>query len=100
MKGSNVVSEQTPKAEEAVLEKPSLFNQVTQVFLPIFTISGFALTSFKKPELGLIFNLIAQVFWLYAGWQAWKKANQVGILITTFFITVVVLLGVINYWVL
>lgn len=92
--------DQAVTTEAAAVEKPSLFNQVTQVLLPVFTITGFALTSFKKPELGLIFNLIAQVFWLYASWQAWKKADQVGILITTFFITAVVAFGVINYWVL
>lgn len=47
------MSEQAVKTEEAILEKSSRFDQVTQVLLPIFTITGFALTSFKKPELGL-----------------------------------------------
>ena len=76
----------------------SVFNKFTQVFLPTFTILGFAFTSLKKPELGLIFNLVAQIFWLYSSWQAWKKANQIGIFITTLVITVIVLYGVINYW--
>jgi hypothetical protein len=78
----------------------SLWHKATQVLLPALTIVGFLLTSLKKPQYGLIFNLISQIFWLYASWQAWKKANQVGILITTIFILAVVVFGVINYWVL
>jgi hypothetical protein len=76
----------------------SMFNQVTQVLLPALTIAGFLFTSVKKPEWGLVFNLLAQIFWLYSGWQAWKKARQVGIFITTLFITGIVTYGVINYW--
>ncbi|HZE87098.1 MAG TPA: hypothetical protein VE090_02710 [Methylomirabilota bacterium] len=79
-------------------KKQILFNKLTQFLLPTLTILGFALTSFKKPELGLIFNLLAQIFWLYASWQAWKKAGQVGIFITTLIITVIVSYGIINYW--
>ena len=79
-------------------EESSGFHKATQVFLPTFTILGFLLTSLKKPQFGLIFNLIAQIFWLYAAWQAWKKAHQIGILVTTFFITIIVVYGVINYW--
>lgn len=78
----------------------NLFQMATQIMLPGFTIAGFALTSMKIPEWGLIFNLIAQIFWLYASWQAWKKADQIGIFITTLFITLIVTAGVINYWVL
>ncbi|MCA9332335.1 hypothetical protein KDA00_00495 [Candidatus Saccharibacteria bacterium] len=81
-------------------QKPdsTIFNKLTQVLLPILTILGFGLTSFKRPELGLIFNLLAQIFWLYSSWRAWKEASQVGIFITTLFITAVVTFGVINYW--
>lgn len=82
------------------MKKIKLFNLATQVFLPLFTILGFFFTSIKKPELGLLFNLLAQVFWLYSSYQAWKKANQIGIFITTLAITAIVLYGVINYWVL
>lgn len=81
-------------------ELPRLIQPITQALLPTFTILGFALTSLKIPEWGLVFNLIAQVFWLYASWQAWKKADQIGIFITTLFITAIVALGVINYWIL
>lgn len=55
-------------------------------------------TSFKRPDLGLIFNLISEIFWLYSGYMAWKKANQIGIFLTTIIITAIVLYGVINYW--
>lgn len=75
-------------------------DSVTQVLLPAFTISGFLLTSLKKPEYGLILNLVAQIFWFYAAWLSWKHAGQIGILITTVFITIAMLIGVINYWIL
>ena len=84
------------------MEKHSqpLFDKFTQIFLPTFTILGFLLTALKKPELGLLFNLAAQVFWLYSSWQAWKKAKQIGIFITTLVITIITTYGVINYWLL
>jgi hypothetical protein len=80
------------------MKKEELFNKTTQIMLPTLTILGFLFTSLKRPDLGLIFNLSAQIFWFYSAWQAWKKANQIGILITTFIITAIVLYGVINYW--
>ena len=75
-----------------------LFNKATQIFLPLLTILGFMFTSFKKPEIGLAFNLLAQIFWLYSGYVAWKKANQIGIFITSIIITVLLMYGVVNYW--
>ena len=86
-------------ATAEVAEK-TLFDKATQILLPALTIIGFTLTSFKYPQYGLVFNLIAQIFWLYSGIKAWKQAGQIGIFITTLFITVVVSFGVINYWVL
>lgn len=83
---------------EAALVTNSYFDKATQVLLPALTITGFALTAMKKPQLGLIFNLISEIFWLYSSWYAWKKAGQVGIFITTLIITVIVTYGVINYW--
>jgi hypothetical protein len=74
------------------------FNSIVQVLLPIFTVLGFALTSFKLPQYGLIFNLFAQVFWLYSGYKAWKKADQFGIFATAIVLTIVVVYGVVNYW--
>jgi riboflavin transporter FmnP len=91
------MSDEVAQSGETVSQN-SAFNKLTQIALPTFTILGFLLTSLKKPEIGLIFNLIAQVFWFYAAWKAWKEAGQIGILITSFFITAIVLYGIVNYW--
>lgn len=82
----------------SVKKKVNFFDQATQILLPIFTILGFLFISAKKPEIGLIFNLIAQIFWLYASYKAWKEAGQIGIFITTLILGAIVLYGVINYW--
>jgi riboflavin transporter FmnP len=74
------------------------FNKASQFLLPTFTILGFFLVSIKKPEIGLPIQLIAQIFWLYTGYTAWKKAGQIGIFISSLALTVIVLFGVINYW--
>ncbi len=71
-----------------------------QVGLIGFTMLGFLLTSFKLPQYGLLSNLVSEIFWLYSAHKAWKQANQVGIFITTIFITLIIIWGVINYWVL
>jgi hypothetical protein len=71
-----------------------------QVGLVAFTGLGFLLTAFKFPQYGLIANLIAQVFWLYSSYWAWRKAGQIGIFIAAVGITLIVGAGVINYWVL
>ena len=76
----------------------SLFNRLTQFLLPSLTIIGFLFTSMKEPQMGLAFNLAAQIFWLYSGWQAWKKAKQIGIFINSLIITAILLYGVLNYW--
>ena len=73
-------------------------NKITQVALPVFTTLGFLLTALKMPSVGLVFNLIAEIFWLYSSYIAWKKANQIGIFITTIIITIILLYGVANYW--
>lgn len=91
---------ETTKAQEQTAAPKGWMNSVTQIFLPAFTISGFLLTSLKKPEYGLILNLVAQIFWFYAAWMAWRRAGQIGILVTTVFITIAVLIGVVNYWIL
>ncbi len=78
--------------------KNKIFDNLTQFLLPAFSIAGFALVAVKKPELGLISSLVSQVFWLYSGWQAWKRAGQIGIFITSLIITAVVSYGIINYW--
>jgi hypothetical protein len=79
-------------------KKDALFNRLTQIFLPTLTILGFVFTSFKRPDIGLIFSFASQVFWLYSGWQAWRKANQIGIFISSSIITFFLIYGLINYW--
>ena len=75
-------------------------NLIAQIGLTVFTILGFVLTSFKLPQYGLIFALISQIFWLYSSYKAWKEANQIGIFITTLFILLTIIWGLINYWIL
>ena len=75
-------------------------DRITNVCLPFFTILGFLLTSLKIPQWGLAANLVAQVFWFYSSYRAWKEANQIGILITTVVITLILLGGLVNYWLL
>lgn len=79
--------------------KTTWFDKLTQVMLPVTTIAGFTLTSMKKPELGLVFNLISEIFWLYSSYKAWKTAGQIGIFITTVILTVIIGYGVLNYWI-
>ena len=75
------------------------FDRTAQVMLPLLTLSGFSLTSLKYPGYGLIFNLSAQIFWLYSGWKAWKNAGQIGLFITSTALTVILVYGVLNYFV-
>jgi hypothetical protein len=82
------------------MKKYFTLNNVAQIGLVIFTILGFLLTSLKLPAYGLIFNLVAQIFWIYSSYKAWKNANQFGMFINTIIITAVVLWGIINYWIL
>ncbi len=80
------------------MKKYLTLNNVFQVCLVFFTVLGFLLTGLKNPKWGLIFNLIAEVFWVYSSYRAWKEAKQIGIFITTIIITAVLLYGVFNYW--
>ena len=80
------------------MKKYLTVNNIAQVGLVLFTILGFLLTSFKLPAYGLVFNLIAQVFWIYSSYKAWKNANQIGMFINTLLITLILLWGIINYW--
>ena len=76
-----------------------LVNSIMQVGLVGLTGLGFLLTSLKLPQYGVISNLAAQVFWLYSAYHAWRRANQIGILIATVIITIVLIGGVANYWI-
>jgi hypothetical protein len=82
------------------MKKYLTLNNFAQVGLVLFTILGFLLTSLKLPAYGLIFNLIAQFFWIYSSYKAWRNANQFGMFINTIIISAIVLWGIINYWIL
>ena len=69
-----------------------------QAGLVFFTIGGLILISLKLPEYGLIMNLIAQIFWLYSSYYAWKNAGQIGIFINTIIFSIITAFGVVNYW--
>jgi hypothetical protein len=74
------------------------FNGIMQIGLVGFTGLGFLLTSLKRPQYGLIANLVSQLFWLYSAYRAWREADQVGIFITSICITIILVYGVANYW--
>ncbi len=76
----------------------NLFNTVTQIAIPVLTVGTQIAIALKYPQWGLVVNLIAQPFWLYSAWKAYKKAGQIGLLITTVLVTVVIILGIINYF--
>ncbi|MBI4974072.1 hypothetical protein HZC27_05685 [Candidatus Roizmanbacteria bacterium] len=79
--------------------KQSLFNKITQIALPLMTISVQVAIALKLPQWGLIINMLAQPFWIYSAWKSYKQAGQIGLLITTLVVTVIIGLGIINYWV-
>ena len=76
------------------------FNTLMQVGLVGFTGLGFLLTSLKLPQYGLVANLISQVFWIYSSYKAWRQADQIGIFIATICITLILIGGIVNYWLL
>ena len=80
------------------MNNSKFFNKTTQFAIPFFTILGFLLTSFKFPEWGLIIAMVAQPFWFYSTWKAYKTAGQIGMLVTTIIMTFVIGFGIINYW--
>lgn len=73
-------------------------NIITQFAIPVLTITTQIAIALKYPQYGLIINMIAQPFWIYSGWKAYKQAGQIGLFITTLIITVIIGLGIINYW--
>ncbi len=74
------------------------FDLLTQFALPVFTVVSYLLVAMKHPELGLIMSLMAQPFWLYSTWKAYKSVGQIGMFITSIVITIIVGMGVVNYW--
>ncbi len=79
-------------------KKEMTLNSVMQAGLVVFTMLGFLLTAMKLPQYGLIATLISEMFWFYSSYRAWKEANQMGIFITTILITLIAIVGIINYW--
>lgn len=77
----------------------SLFNKTTQIALPVMTIAVQVAIALKLPQWGLIINMLAQPFWIYSAWKSYKQAGQIGLLVTTLVVTVIIGLGIINYWV-
>ena len=73
-------------------------NTVMQIGLVGFTALGFLLTALKLPQYGLVANLISQIFWLYSSYQAWRQADQIGIFVATVCITLILIGGIANYW--
>jgi hypothetical protein len=73
-------------------------NIVMQIGLVTFTGLGFLFTSMKLPHYGVAANLVGQIFWLYSSYRAWREADQIGIFILTICITLILLYGVVNYW--
>jgi hypothetical protein len=80
------------------MRKIFTLNAFMQLGLVALTALGFLLTALKLPQYGLIANLISQFFWLYSAYQAWQRAEQVGIFIASVFITLILIGGVLNYW--
>ncbi len=76
----------------------NLFNTIVQIAIPVLTISVQIAIAMKLPQWGLVINMIAQPFWIYSAWKAYKQAGQIGLLITTILVTIVIALGLINYW--
>jgi hypothetical protein len=85
-------------AERSAMKSRLSLNHLMQVGLVGFTGIGFLLTSLKLPQYGVAANLVAQFFWLYSSYRAWREADQIGIFITTICITLILIGGVVNYW--
>jgi hypothetical protein len=71
---------------------------LVQVGLVGFTGAGFLLTALKLPQYGLMVNLAGQVFWLYSSYKAWRGAGQIGMFIISVGVTLILIVGVVNYW--
>lgn len=81
------------------MNNKKLFDVIAQFAIPGLTVSTQIAIALKYPQWGLIINMLAQPFWIYSGWKAYKQAGQVGLFVTTIIITIVIGLGIINYWI-
>jgi len=74
------------------------FNLATQFLLPVLTLGGMLLISLKQPGVGLVLAFLAQPFWLYSTYRAWKKEGQIGMFVNTVAYACITGFGVINYY--
>jgi hypothetical protein len=82
------------------MQKPAGFRRFVQYAMPGFTVCASLCTSFRHPDYGQLIGLVAQIFWGYTGWVAWRERGEKGILINTLIIGGVLCVGVTNYWIL
>jgi hypothetical protein len=76
------------------------FDYAAQILIPTLTLSSVLAISLKHPALGLLLNLLAQPFWLYSTYIAWKRQGQIGMFINTIAYACITAFGVINYYLL
>jgi hypothetical protein len=76
----------------------NFFKLLTQILIPVLTISGQIALAFKLPQWALLLTLIAQPFWIYSSWIAFKDAKQIGMFINSLIFAAVTLFGFLNYW--
>lgn len=79
-------------------KKQTLIDKATQFLLPALTLIAQFTVSSGNPKWGLTFNLLAQPFWVYSSWKAYKNAGQIGLFVISVIMTIIVGWGVINYW--
>jgi hypothetical protein len=80
------------------MQSKKIFNILSQFLLPTFTLGAQLALALKSPQLSLILNLLAQPFWLYSSWKAFKQAGQIGVFINTIAYGIITAFGIINYW--
>lgn len=74
------------------------FDIAAQILIPAFTLGGVLAISLKHPALGLLLNLLAQPFWLYSTYIAWRTQGQIGMFINTIAYACITAFGVFNYY--
>lgn len=81
------------------MKNEKMFDTITQIAIPVLTIGAQIIIAFKLPQWALFVMLVAQPFWLYSTWKAYKKAGQIGMFINTVIFSMVTIFGIVNYWV-
>lgn len=78
--------------------KKTFFDQLSQFWIPIFTLSAQIALALKHPELSLVLNLMAQPFWLYSSYKAYQHVGQIGMFLNTIAFGLITVYGIINYF--